>query len=197
MGIHSPSSVFRDQVGKQITAGMALGISKNAAMAEAAADQMSKQVYNKATVWLSVYKSAHKKKNQIALKDEVWFWNQIRSSVKAGSEAYNDATASMIAAGVSKTKTTGSGKKKKTTKKDEETNYSEIYSAAEKYMSNMESLNDVSTKDQLAYWQSMAKQLKSGTTAWYNAQAKIKSIQAKIGTVRNMSKMLSSISCSL
>lgn len=192
MGIHSPSSVFRDQVGKQITAGMALGISKNAAMAEAAADQMSKQVYNKATVWLSAYKSAHKKKNQIALKDEVWFWNQIRSSVKAGSEAYNDATASMIAAGVSKTKTTGSGKKKKTTKKDAETYYSEIYSAAEKYMSNMESLNDVSTKDQLAYWQSMAKQLKSGTTAWYNAQAKIKSIQAKIGTVSNMSNMLSS-----
>ena len=192
MGIHSPSSVFRDQVGKQITAGMALGISKNAAMAEAAADQMSKQVYNKATVWLSAYKSAHKKKNQIALKDEVWFWNQIRSSVKAGSEAYNDATASMIAAGVSKTKTTGSGKKKKTTKKDAETYYSEIYSAAEKYMSNMESLNDVSTKDQLAYWQSMARQLKSGTTAWYNAQAKIKSIQAKIGTVSNMSNMLSS-----
>lgn len=192
MGIHSPSSVFRDQVGKQITAGMALGISRNAIMAEAAADQMSKQVYNKATVWLSAYKSAHKKKNQIALKDEVWFWNQIRSSVKAGSEAYNDATASMIAAGVSKTKTTGSGKKQKKTKKDAETYYSEIYSAAEKYMSNMESLNDVSTKDQLAYWQSMAKQLKSGTTAWYNAQAKIKSIQAKIGTVSNMSNMLSS-----
>ncbi len=192
MGIHSPSSVFRDQVGKQITAGMALGISRNAIMAEAAADQMSKQVYNKATVWLSAYKSAHKKKNQIALKDEVWFWNQIRSSVKAGSEAYNDATASMIAAGVSKTKTTGSGKKQKKTKKDAETYYSEIYSAAEKYMSNMESLNDVSTKDQLAYWQSMAKQLKSGTTAWYNAQTKIKSIQAKIGTVSNMSNMLSS-----
>lgn len=192
MGIHSPSSVFRDQVGKQITAGMALGISRNVIMAEAAADQMSKQVYNKATVWLSAYKSAHKKKNQIALKDEVWFWNQIRSSVKAGSEAYNDATASMIAAGVSKTKTTGSGKKQKKTKKDAETYYSEIYSAAEKYMSNMESLNDVSTKDQLAYWQSMAKQLKSGTTAWYNAQAKIKSIQAKIGTVSNMSNMLSS-----
>lgn len=192
MGIHSPSSVFRDQVGKQITAGMALGISRNAIMAEAAADQMSKQVYNKATVWLSAYKSAHKKKNQIALKDEVWFWNQIRSSVKAGSEAYNDATASMIAAGVSKTKTTGSGKKQKKTKKDAETYYSEIYSAAEKYMSNMESLNDVSTKDQLAYWQSMAKQLKSGTTAWYNAQAKIKSMQDKIGTVSNMSNMLSS-----
>ena len=190
LGIHSPSSVFRDQVGKQITAGMAFGIRKNTAAATIAADKMSRDVYTKATLWLSAYKNAHKKKNKIALEDEKWYWTQVRNTLKQGTTAYNDATAKMIVSGVSRTKTTGSGKRKKTTTKDTETYYSEIYQAAEKYMSKMEALNDVSTKNQLAYWQSMAKQLKKGTTAWYNAQGKIKSIKSKIGTVSNMNSIL-------
>ncbi len=191
LGIHSPSKVFRVQVGKQISAGMAFGISDGASLASAAADKMSSQVYDKATVWLSAYQNTNKKKKQILAKDEKWYWTQVLKHTKQGTEAYNNATAKMIAAGVSSTKTTGSGKKQKTVKKDTETYYSEIYSAAEKYMSQMETLNDVSTKDQLAYWEAMAKQLKQGTTAWYNAQTKIKSIQAKIGTVSNMNNLLS------
>ena len=190
LGIHSPSSVFRDQVGKQITAGMAFGIKKNASTATAAADKMSRDVLTKATLWLSVYKNAHKKKNKISLEDEKWYWTQVRSTLKKEAAAYNDVTAKMIVAGVSRTKTTGSGKKKKTVKKDAETYYSDIYTAAEKYMSKMESLKDVSTKSQLNYWNAMAKQLKKGTTAWYNAQAKIKALKEKIGTVSNMSNIL-------
>ena len=191
LGIHSPSKVFRDQVGKQITEGMAFGIRKNTSTATAATEKMSRDVLTKATLWLSVYKKAQKKKNKISLDDEKWYWTQVRRTVKSGTAAYHDATAKMIAAGVSRTKTTGSGKRKKTVKKDTETYYSDVYQAAETYLSKLESLNDVSARNQLSYWNSMAKQLKKGTTAWYDAQSKIKSLKEKIGTVSNMSDLLS------
>ena len=186
LDIRSPSKKFRAEVGKMIPTGTAFGIKDNTKLATKEADKMSLQVYTKATTWLSNYK----KKQKVALNDEKWYWQQVLKHVQKGTTAYDNATAKMIVSGVSRTKTTGSGKRKKTTTKDTETYYSEIYQAAEKYMSKMEALNDVSTKNQLAYWQSMTKQLKKGTTAWYNAQAKIKSIKSKIGTVSNMNSIL-------
>lgn len=187
LDIHSPSKAFRNQVGKQIPAGMAFGIRDSANLATAAASQMSQKVLDNATVWLTAYR----KKKSVAAEDEKWYWQQVLKHVEKGTEAYNEATAKMIAGGVSATKTTGSGKKKKTVKKDAETYYSEIYTAAEKYMTQQEALNDVSVNDQIAYWTAIQKQLKAGMTAWYNAESKIKNLKSKIGTVSNMSTLLS------
>ena len=187
LDIHSPSKAFRNQVGKQIPAGMAFGIKDSTNLATAAASQMSQKVLNNATVWLAAYK----KKKSVAAEDEKWYWQQVVAHVEKGTEAYNEAVAKMIAGGVSATKTTGSGKKKKTVKKEAETYYSEIYTAAEKYLTQQEALNDVSVKDQIAYWAAIQKQLKAGTTAWYNAESKIKNLKSKIGTVSNMSTLLS------
>ena len=44
LGIHSPSRVFRDIVGKQIPAGIAVGVNKNAVVAEDAVANMTKQL---------------------------------------------------------------------------------------------------------------------------------------------------------
>ena len=187
LDIHSPSKAFRNQVGKQIPAGMAFGIKDSTNLATAAASQMSQKVLNNATTWLSAYK----KKKSVAADDEKWYWQQVLKHTEKGTAAYNTATAKMIASGVSATKTTGSGKNKKTVKKDTETYYSEIYTAAEKYMTQQEALNDISVNDQVAYWTAIQKQLKSGTTAWYNAESKIKNLKEKIGTVSNMSTLLS------
>lgn len=187
LDIHSPSKAFRNQVGKQIPAGMAFGIKDSTNLATAAASQMSQKVLNNATTWLSAYK----KKKSVAADDEKWYWQQVLKHTEKGTAAYNTATAKMIASGVSATKTTGSGKNKKTVKKDTETYYSEIYTAAEKYMTQQEALNDISVNDQVAYWTAIQKQLKSGTTAWYNAESKIRNLKEKIGTVSNMSTLLS------
>lgn len=40
LGIHSPSRVFRDEIGKQVVAGLALGVSGNASMAHSALDDL-------------------------------------------------------------------------------------------------------------------------------------------------------------
>lgn len=187
LDIHSPSKAFRNQVGKQIPAGMAFGIKDSTNLATAAASQMSQKVLNNATVWLAAYK----KKKSVAAEDEKWYWQQVVAHVEKGTEAYNEAVAKMIAGGVSATKTTGSGKKKKTVKKEAETYYSEIYTAAEKYLTKQEALNDISVNDQISYWAAIQKQLKAGTAAWYNAESKIKNLKSKIGTVSNMSTLLS------
>lgn len=197
--IHSPSRKFRNEVGAQISAGMAFGISDKASLAGKAATKMSNKVYSNATSWLSKYK----KKQQVSLEDEKWYWEQVVKHTKKGTTAYNNAiknvkqitvTQNLTSSGLSSktssaaakeiaknfgvSKTTGSGKNKKT--KDADTYYSEIYSAAQKYLSNQQILNDWSLEQELAYWKSVKSQLKKGTQAWYDATSEINSLQASI-----------------
>lgn len=194
LDIHSPSRKFRDQVGAQISTGMAFGIKDKASLAGKQAKQMSNRVYTNAVSWLSKYK----KSQQVSLADEKWYWQEVLKHTKSGTTAYNNAlkkiqavsTAELTAAGVSSaaatqitknfgvSKTTGSGKKKKT--KDEATYYSEIYSAAEKYLSNQQVLNEWSLQQQLAYWNAVKSNLKSGTQAWYDATKQVNSLQSEI-----------------
>ena len=192
--IHSPSRKFRDQVGAMISTGTAFGISDKASLAGKAATKMSNKVYTNAVSWLSKYK----KSQQVSLADEKWYWQQVLEHTKAGTSAYNKAlkkiqsiniselTSSGVSSAAAKkitsnfgvSKTTGSGKNKKT--KDAETYYSEVYSAAEKYLSNQQVLNDWSLQQELAYWNAVKGQLKTGSQAWYDATKQINSLQADI-----------------
>lgn len=192
--IHSPSKKFKDQVGAQISTGTAFGIKDKASLAGKAAKQMSNKVYTNAVSWLSKYK----KSQQVSLSDEKWYWQQVLKHTKSGTTAYKNAlkkiqnitkselTASGLSSSVASkvvgnfgvSKTTGTGKKKKN--KDTETYYSEVYSAAQKYLSNQQALNDWSLQQELAYWKGVKGQLKSGTQAWYDATKQINSLQADI-----------------
>ena len=194
LDIHSPSRKFRKEVGQNISESTAFGIKDKASLAGKAAAKMSNKVYTNATSWLAKYK----KRQQISLADEKWYWQQVLEHTKKGTSAYNKALkkiqniniSELTASGVSSaaaskitknfgvSKTTGSGKKKKT--KDAETYYSEIYSAAEKYLSNQQVLNDWSLQQELAYWNAVKGQLKKGSQAWYDATKQINSLQADI-----------------
>lgn len=193
LDIRSPSRKFRKDVGEQIPKGMAFGIKDKASLAGKQAKAMSNKVYKEATSWLSKYKKSH----QVSLADEKYYWEQVIKHTKKGTTAYNNAlkklntvkiqqssglssgVSSKIAGnfGVSRTTTTGTGKNKKTTKKSDADYYSEIYSAAKKYIDNQQILNEWSLQQQLSYWQQVQKRLKKGTDAWYDATAQIKSLQ--------------------
>ena len=192
--IHSPSGKFRREFGQQIPAGAAFGISDKASLAGKAASKMSAKVYTNATAWLAKYK----KSQQVSLEDEKAYWQEVIKHTKSGTTAYNNvlkkiqaiSITELSAAGLSSSvassvvknfgvsKTTGTGKSKKT--KDAETYYSEVYSAAEKYLSNQQVLNDWSLQQELVYWEAVRGQLKSGTQAWYDATKQINSLQADI-----------------
>lgn len=193
LDIHSPSRKFQKDVGEQISAGMAFGIKNKASLAGKQAKTMSNKVYKEATSWLSKYKKSH----EVSLADEKYYWQQVVKHTKKGTTAYNNAVkklntvkiqeasglsssvSSKIAGnfGVSRTTTTGSGKKKKTTKKSDADYYSEIYTAAKKYVDQQQILNEWSLQQQLAYWQQVQSRLKKGTDAWYDATAQVKSLQ--------------------
>lgn len=148
--IHSPSKKADRQVGQQISAGVAQGIKKGSAATEKAAAESVQKTLAAAQ---AAYRSAY---NVTGQSD----W------------------ANQIANGFFVSKTTGTGNDKKT--KDSDTYYSEILSAAEKYMDHHQALYNVSTEAELRYWQGVKTRLAGGTDAWYSAVKKIKELQTDI-----------------
>lgn len=192
--IHSPSKKFEKEVGYQLPAGTASGITKNTKVATAAAGKMSKAVLKNATSWLKQYNKSH----EASLDNEKWYWQQIRDTAVKGSAAYKQATAQLNKLdssstiskalsssiknnfGVSKEKVTGSGDNQKKTTKDAETYNSEVLSAAEKRLEKYKTLHAASLAQEKNYWTTVRKNLKSGTDAWYEATQKIQELDTQI-----------------
>ena len=192
--IHSPSKKFEKEVGYQLPAGTASGITKNTKVATAAAGKMSKAVLKNATSWLKQYNKSH----EVSLDNEKWYWQQIRDTAVKGSTAYKQATtqlnklnsSSTISKalsssiknnfGVSKEKVIGSGDNQKKTTKDTETYNSEVLSAAEKRLEKYKTLHAASLAQEKNYWTTVRKNLKSGTDAWYEATQKIQELDTQI-----------------
>lgn len=192
--IHSPSKKFEKEVGYQLPAGTASGITKNTKVATAAAGKMSKAVLKNATSWLKQYNKSH----ETSLDNEKWYWQQIRDTAVKGSAAYKQATAQLNKLnssstiskalsssiknnfGVSKEKVTGSGDNQKKTTKDAETYNSEVLSAAEKRLEKYKTLHAASLAQEKNYWTTVRKNLKSGTDAWYEATQKIQELDTQI-----------------
>lgn len=192
--IHSPSKKFEKEVGYQLPAGTASGITKNTKVATAAAGKMSKAVLKNAASWLKQYNKSH----EASLDNEKWYWQQIRDTAVKGSTAYKQATAQLNKLnssstiskalsssiknnfGVSKEKVTGSGDNQKKTTKDAETYNSEVLSAAEKRLEKYKTLHAASLAQEKNYWITVRKNLKSGTDAWYEATQKIQELDTQI-----------------
>lgn len=192
--IHSPSKKFEKEVGYQLPAGTASGITKNTKVATAAAGKMAKAVLKNATSWLKQYNKSH----EASLDNEKWYWQQIRDTAVKESTAYKQATtqlnklnsSSTISKalsssiknnfGVSKEKVTGSGDNQKKTTKDAEAYNSEVLSAAEKRLEKYKTLHATSLAQEKNYWTTVRKNLKSGTDAWYEATQKIQELDTQI-----------------
>lgn len=92
-GIHSPSRVMRDQVGKNIALGVAEGITKNRKYAKKSAEEMGELILNAAKDTLDKYETYHK----MSLQSEVDYWDKIRKSIKKGTKARLDADKEYLA----------------------------------------------------------------------------------------------------
>ena len=87
LGIHSPSRVFQDEVGKNIALGIAEGISKNKEFAQKSAEEIAQATLDAAKKKLD----NHKVYNNLTLADEVAYWNAVRKQTKDGTQARIDA----------------------------------------------------------------------------------------------------------
>ncbi|MEG7531433.1 MAG: tape measure protein, partial [Hungatella sp.] len=87
LGIHSPSKVFQDEVGKNIALGVAEGINQNKEHARKSAEELAQLTLDAAKKKLD----NHKVYNRLSLADEVAYWDGIRKQVKEGTQARIDA----------------------------------------------------------------------------------------------------------
>ena len=161
--IKSPSRRFRDEVGKMIGKGIAQGIKITTKDTADAAEAQMNTALSRLVKWVN------KNKRKIGDTSDISYaWMKL-----ADKEVKNHF-------GISDKKTTGSGNNKKTVKKSASEYADEIYRAAQQYMRNVQAIYDVSDKEQLDYWERVVKGLSTGTQAWFDAQAQIKSIKEKI-----------------
>jgi hypothetical protein len=82
LGIHSPSRVFKDEVGIMIGKGMASGIKDSTKEAATASSKMSKAVLDAAKEWIDEKKYY----NKLSLEEELYTWEQVQKKMIKGSE---------------------------------------------------------------------------------------------------------------
>ena len=93
-GIASPSAVMRDQVGKNLAEGVAVGILGNASAAATASEKLGATVVETAEKKLEEFK----KYNDMSLADEVAYWDKIRQCCAEGTDARKAADKSYLEA---------------------------------------------------------------------------------------------------
>lgn len=169
-GIHSPSAVMRDQVGRWLSEGVAVGIDAYSATAVEAAARMANQ-----TVQAAQAAMAQASGTVGGLFDGIgnnfgvsrWTYKKVKKGKKTTT--------------------------KKDKKKSDTDYYNEIEKAAETHLNHMEAIQDVSTQDELRYWKAVQSRLTGGTDAWYTAQSKINSLAEKIGSASVAKSLLSEL----
>ena len=92
-GIHSPSKVMEEQIGKNLALGVAQGIAKNQKNAKKSASEMGELIVKAATTKLKTYQTHHK----MSLKQETEYWNTIRKECKKGTAARTEADKKYLA----------------------------------------------------------------------------------------------------
>lgn len=165
LGIRSPSSVFRDEVGKMIGEGMALGIAKSTPKAVTASTQMSnavikagKNAFDKAIEWIN----NEKYYGRLSLKEELACWQSLQTKYKQGTE--------------------------ERIKADKEFHrtwwemYRAEYDASVKWISDRKYYNELGLTAELAAWTRVQKRYLEGTKERSAADKEVYRLQQEIGT---------------
>lgn len=87
LGIHSPSRVFRDEVGRNMALGIAEGIDQNKDYAKKSLEDMADAILGAARKKLGNAKVYQK----LSLADEAAYWDGVRRQVQDGTQARVDA----------------------------------------------------------------------------------------------------------
>ena len=87
LGIHSPSTVFRDEVGRYIALGVAEGIEDSTDDAVKAANDLAESVYKKSAEWID----RQAKYQGYSLEEQLEVWETIQNQFIVESKQYADA----------------------------------------------------------------------------------------------------------
>lgn len=87
LGIHSPSTLFKEEVGENIALGVAEGIDTKASKAVKAADQLAKDVYSRSKEWAD----RQSKYMELSYTEQIALWRTIQGQFIAESKQYAQA----------------------------------------------------------------------------------------------------------
>lgn len=87
LGIHSPSTLFKEEIGENIALGVAEGIDTKANKAVKAADQLAKDVYSRSKEWAD----RQTKYMELSYTEQIGLWRTIQGQFIAESRQYAQA----------------------------------------------------------------------------------------------------------
>ena len=195
-GIKSPSTVMRDEVGREIARGVAVGIEKNTSEATDAMKTLGNEVVKVAKANVAKEKNAsaklggeivrvakerldaYKQTNELTAKAEMEFWDQIRQQIAEGTSDRISADKEYYEAKNSVDQ--------------------ELLDSAKKRLETHQVYNDMTLAEEVGFWDELRLQFEEGTDARIEADreyyAAKKNINEKILTAeQNLQNNLDSI----
>lgn len=156
LGIHSPSTVFRDEVGQYIGLGVAAGISDSSDKAVKAAEKLAKDVYSRSKEWAD----RQVKYMDLSLKEQIALWETIQSQFIQDSEQYADAEEKLY----------------DLRSKQQEEHYDELKGAADR----LTKYQRLSLREQLETWRNIQNQLVKDSKQYLQAEEKVMELRLNL-----------------
>ena len=154
-GIHSPSKVMEEQVGKQLALGVAEGITKNKDNAKKSAEELGELIVSAAEKKLD----RHKTFNEMSLADEVEYWHEIVLQTKKGTDARLSAYKKYVSA-------------KEALAEEAEKAETERIKTAEDQLKKEKRNREVSLLEEVDYWKKIVDTTEKGSDARIQAEDK-------------------------
>lgn len=145
-GIHSPSRVFKNEVGKQLGAGLALGIKESSKKSTKEASKMAKKATEAAKKGYDEFKnwiSDKKYYNDLTLEEELYAWEQASKKYSKYADIRKEADKEIY----------------RVKKEIEEAEFNN----AKKWIDERKYYNELSIKDELAAWERLQARYEKGT----------------------------------
>lgn len=156
LGIHSPSTLFRDEVGQYISLGVAEGIEGSSDKAVKAADKLAKDVYTRSKEWAD----RQTKYLNLSFEDQLELWETIQSQFIQGSKQYAQAEEKIY---------------------DLKEKYqSEYYDSLKTKAERQAKYQKANLSEQLATWRSIQDQFIQDSKQYAEAEEKIMDLRAQV-----------------
>lgn len=128
------------------------------------------------------------------------YWQKVKAGLKRGTQAWYDAQAMVnyyqdkVTTAYKKQKDEEQKAREEAAEKAKQTEiekYEQIVSSADAYLDYIRQKENVSIKQELAFWQAIKSTLKGGTDAYIEADRKILALMESIGTISSAENILS------
>ncbi|TYR75586.1 hypothetical protein FZC79_10490 [Rossellomorea vietnamensis] len=163
LGIHSPSRVMRDEVGKEIGAGLAQGMDDSQKEVEKSAEELAKSAFEASKKFVD----ERKYYNEMSLEGELKAWQRVQKQYKKGTDQRKEADREVYRL------------KKEIIKKQEELEL-QAFNKSKEYISDKKHYNKLSLQEELSTWERVMVRYEEGTEIRKQAEKEVYRVKKEI-----------------